>query len=257
MNRGYIKLWRKSLDAGWLRDHKLWSFWSYCLLKATHKEYDFIVGLQKVHLEPGQFVFGLHKAARDLNMTVAQIRSRRDSLKKAGNITIKSTNKYSIITIVNWDSYQGVNEQDRKQARKPLASKSQHTRINKHKNKYTASGDAVGEGDGISFLTTKKGRKLNGARYRYFRAFWDAFDYKKGKREAADAWYDIPNLNDTLFERIILAAKTEAKKRPDFMSKGKTPKMAQGWISGRRWEDEPYKPAQQSSHYQPKELPDV
>ena len=31
MNRGYVRLWRKSLDAGWIRNHKLWAFWTYCL----------------------------------------------------------------------------------------------------------------------------------------------------------------------------------------------------------------------------------
>jgi hypothetical protein len=55
VNRGYIRLWRKSLDAGWIRNHKLWAFWSYCLLKASYREYDAIVGLQIIHLLPGQF----------------------------------------------------------------------------------------------------------------------------------------------------------------------------------------------------------
>jgi hypothetical protein len=44
MNRGYVRLWRKSLDAGWIKNHKLWAFWTYCLMKASYKEYDAIVG---------------------------------------------------------------------------------------------------------------------------------------------------------------------------------------------------------------------
>ena len=107
MNRGYVRLWRKSLDAGWIRNHKLWAFWSYCLLKASYKEYDAIVGLQIIHLLPGQFIFGRKKASKETGLTEQQIRTILAFLRKAGNLTIKTTNKFSIITIINWPTYQG------------------------------------------------------------------------------------------------------------------------------------------------------
>ena len=107
MNRGYVRLWRKSLDAGWIRNHKLWAFWTYCLLKATHKEFDAIVGLQVVHLMPGQFIFGLHVASKETGLTIREIRTIIDFLRKAENMTIKTTNKFSVITIINWPTYQG------------------------------------------------------------------------------------------------------------------------------------------------------
>lgn len=87
------------------------------------------------------------------------------------------------------------------------------------------------------FLTAKK-RKLKGKRLDWFNQFWDAFGYKKGKAQAADAWFDIPKLTDSLCKRIIESALHEARDRPELTSQGRTPKMAQGWISGRRWEDE-------------------
>ena len=49
---------------------------------------------------------------------------------------------------------------------------------------------------------------------------------------------DIPVVTDKTVNDIIVAAKAEAKRRPDLKSNGKTPKMAQGWLSGKRWEDE-------------------
>ena len=57
MHRGYVKLWRKSLEGGWLKDHKLWAFWCWCLGKASHKQIKILVGLQEVNLLPGEFVF--------------------------------------------------------------------------------------------------------------------------------------------------------------------------------------------------------
>ena len=133
MNRGYIHLWRKSLDAGWIRNHELWAFWSWCLLKATYREYDAIVGLQRVHLKPGQFVFGLKKASQETGLSIQQIRTILGFLKKAGNLTIKTTNKFSVITIINWDTYQGGETQINKQSNKPLTNDQQHTRINRIK----------------------------------------------------------------------------------------------------------------------------
>lgn len=89
------------------------------------------------------------------------------------------------------------------------------------------------------FLTRKK-KKLTGKRLETFNTFWEKFDYKKGKAEAADSWLDIPELTIALCEKINSAAEIEAKRRPELELAGKTPKMAQGWLTSRRWEDEIY-----------------
>ncbi|MDE5878493.1 MAG: hypothetical protein K2G99_00445, partial [Desulfovibrio sp.] len=92
------------------------------------------------------------------------------------------------------------------------------------------------------FLTRKR-RKLTGKRLTTFEAFWTAFDLKKGKAEAADAWLDIPELTDRLVARICDAARQEAQARREIEARGGTPKWAQGWLTARRWEDyEPSKP---------------
>jgi len=84
---------------------------------------------------------------------------------------------------------------------------------------------------------TKKNYLLSGERLRTFNLFWEAFGYARGKAEAADAWLAIPALTKRLFDKIIKAAEAEARIRPGMVAKKRTPKMAQGWISGRRWED--------------------
>jgi len=91
---------------------------------------------------------------------------------------------------------------------------------------------------GIDFYITKKGKKLNGKRFETFMQFWEAFNYKKGKAAAADAWLKIPELTKTLVEQIILAAKNEAALRSEVIEKGSTPKWPEGWITDKRWEDE-------------------
>jgi hypothetical protein len=87
------------------------------------------------------------------------------------------------------------------------------------------------------FLLTRRKRKLTGWKLKAFEEFWETFAHKKGRAEAADAWLDIPELAPELAKRIIDAAGREARARPALISKGQTPKWAQGWLSARRWED--------------------
>jgi len=82
---------------------------------------------------------------------------------------------------------------------------------------------------------SKKSRTLSGETLLRFLDFWAAFSYPKGKAEAADAWLDVYNPEE--FETIVEAAKIEAAGRQGIIDRGGTPKFAQGWLSGRRWED--------------------
>ncbi len=244
MHRGYIKLWRKSLDSGLLKNSNLWTFWCWCLLKASHKEIKIMVGYQEVVLQPGDFVFGRKKAAKELKMSERTVRTCLKTLKNILNVTIKTTNKFSIVSVMNWESYQSDNSasdhQSDQQAtnKRPTSDQQATTNKNVKNNKnvkeqqYTPSDD---EGD---FYITKKKRKLNGKRYETFKMFWAAFNYRKGKAAAADSWIDIPTLTDSLMCDIINAAEMEAAQRPRLKKQGRTPKWAQGWITDRRWEDE-------------------
>lgn len=98
----------------------------------------------------------------------------------------------------------------------------------------SASGDAGQSDDWVS----KRKRKLVGKRLDAFKRFWLAFDLKRGRAEAIDAWLDIPQLTTAMVDRIVVAAEREALARPDLLRQGRTPKWAQGWLAARRWEDE-------------------
>jgi hypothetical protein len=106
MSEGYIKLWRSALENGWLKNHKVWVFWSYCMLKATYRPRRVVHGYQQIDLEPGQFIFGRNQAAKETGLSVQEVRTCKAFLEKAGNLTSKTTNKFSIITLVKWCFYQ-------------------------------------------------------------------------------------------------------------------------------------------------------
>ena len=68
----------------------------------------------------------------------------------------------------------------------------------------------------------------------WFNRFWDAFAYKHGKDRAALAWGKLGELTKDEYRRIVEAARDEAL-RP--RGQGETRKMAEGWLSERRFED--------------------
>lgn len=164
-----------------------------------------------------------------------------------GKLDLEITPKRVIIGIPkfteilsNWTKRQTLNPTEAPTEAPTAKSKSK----SKIKNKEPSSSN-----DEVDFLITRKKKKLNGKRFETFMRFWDAFAYKSGRAEAADAWLEIPELTNSVVEQIISAAKIEAKRRPEILSKGKTPKMAQGWISGRRWEDESYNSVKDLPNY--------
>ena len=129
MPDGYILLWRKSLESAVWNNANVWRFWTWCLMKATYKEHEVLVGYQKVLLQPGQFVFGRKVASKETRLSERTIRTCLEKLKSMQNLTIKTTNKFSIISIVNWDNYQ--NETTSKTTNKRPANDQQTTTNNK------------------------------------------------------------------------------------------------------------------------------
>ena len=57
-------------------------------------------------VKKGQVITGTGALADSLGFTRQQIRTALKKLKLTNEITTESTNKYTIITIVNWDEYQ-------------------------------------------------------------------------------------------------------------------------------------------------------
>jgi hypothetical protein len=165
-------------------------------------------------------------------------------------IVLKSETVTTRITVCNYERYdikRNANETDLKRIRNGFETdlkteeKGKKEIRKKEKTKIlSASGDAEQPQTTVFYLTKKK-RKLTGKRLETFELFWKAFAYPKGKAEAADAWMDIPELRNCLVAEIVEAAKKEAANRHKLISDGRTPKWAQGWITGKRWEDEDFK----------------
>lgn len=102
MDDGYIKLHRSILQWEWWDDDKTLKLFLYLLLNANWEDSRF-----KGHDVPkGSLVIGLHSLSENLGISIQSIRTSLNHLKSTGEITIKSTNRFSIVSIVNWEKYQ-------------------------------------------------------------------------------------------------------------------------------------------------------
>lgn len=107
MNGNYIKICRSLLNWEWYGNVNVKSVFIHCLLKANWKDGNF----EGKTIERGSFVTSIPKMASEIGLTERQIRTALDHLKVTGELTVKTTNKYSVITINNYSQYQDVDRQ--------------------------------------------------------------------------------------------------------------------------------------------------
>lgn len=104
--KGWIKFHRKILADPIFDNEKLLKVWIWCLLKASHQKHDQMVGRQIVQLNIGQFVTGRYAAGDELKLAPTTAWDYIKILEKNNNIHIKSGNKFSVVTVINWGLYQ-------------------------------------------------------------------------------------------------------------------------------------------------------
>ena len=107
MERGWIKLWRKTVDSGILQHGKTLQVFIWLLIHATHKEENRSTRYGIVKLQPGQVLIGRDELARVLKLSSRNTRTALKLLKTTGVTTTEATSHFSIITLVKWVDYQG------------------------------------------------------------------------------------------------------------------------------------------------------
>ena len=105
---GWIKLHRKVIRSSVFDNEKCLKIWIWCLCKASHKEKIVLLGRQKISLKKGEFIMGGITAEETLKIARSTIYYWLSFLEAEGMVDIKKTNKYTVVTILNWDEYQEV-----------------------------------------------------------------------------------------------------------------------------------------------------
>ena len=102
----WIKLHSKLLNWEWYKNANTMRLFIHLLLNANWKE-----GKFEGQIVPrGSLITGRKKLAEELNLSEQMIRTSLNNLKSTKEITIITTKKFSIITVVNYELYQQNNQ---------------------------------------------------------------------------------------------------------------------------------------------------
>lgn len=127
--KGYIKLHRRILDWEWYKDSNTKNIFIHLLLNACYDDCRFM----GQSVSKGEYITSLSRISSDLNIPIRQVRTAIKRLVQTGEIDTQTTNKYTKVTICNYESYQ-VEERKKsvKKTNKRQTSDTQETYINKN-----------------------------------------------------------------------------------------------------------------------------
>jgi hypothetical protein len=192
----------------WYQDSQTFHFFCHCILKANHTEKKWM----GIMIERGQFVASRATLSGETGITVKAIRTIEDRLVSSNNILVKSTNKFSVYTIVNYDEYQ---EQEEKAANEG----------------QTKGNPKANEGQQLKNDKNNKNKNIYGQN---FSEFWEVFPKKVKKTKAENLFYQHCE-NGIDPQAIISGAKTYRDlpdRKPEYTQHPTT------WLNGKGWEDE-------------------
>lgn len=110
--QGWIKIHRKINTWEWKDKPATFCLFIHLLLNANHKDGKW----RGFDIKRGQLITGRSKLAEKTGLSEQEIRTALKHLKSTNEVTIKTTNKNSLITIVNYDLYQETNQQINQQS---------------------------------------------------------------------------------------------------------------------------------------------
>ena len=90
------------MDWEWFTDHNVYKLFTYLIMKANWKD----SAWRGHQVKRGQVLTGRILLAKETGLSQSQVRTALTKLKSTNDIAIRATNKFSIITITNYDNYQ-------------------------------------------------------------------------------------------------------------------------------------------------------
>jgi hypothetical protein len=222
MTNGWIKLHRKITEWEWYKDLSTSKLFIHLVIMANHEDKNW----KGVEVKRGQLITGRKVLAEETGLSEQQIRTSLTKLKSTSEITINSTNKYTIVTICEYETYQlinnDINQQVNQQPNQQSTNNQPQTRIIRSK-----------EDNNIPPLPPKGEIVYS----EDFETFWKDYPRRIAKGAAFRAWKKIKP-DKSLVEKILISVHRQ-KMCPDWKKEGgKFIPHPATWLNGCRWEDE-------------------
>jgi len=205
---GFILIYRDLINKPYFVDSKTVHLMLYLLLKANYKPKDVFIRGQIVKVKRGQLIFGRKAASEKTGLTEQEIRTRLQFLRNAEFLTSKTTNRFSLITICNYDHYQDPYGRNNQQNNQQVTSK--QPRLKKDKEIYML---------------------------KFFERFWKEYPKKKDKKKAREKFLGL-SLDEEKFKRIMKALRKQKESDQWKRDKGQYIPNPPTWLHGERWNDE-------------------
>lgn len=136
MCNGWIKLHRKILDWEWFTSPSTLQLFIYLLLRANKEDKKW----RGILIKRGQLVTSVATISEETKLSTQQVRTSLNRLKSTNEITSKTTNRFTLVTVCKYESYQLYEEteqQTKQQAlqqtnNKQITNKQQQLKNNKN-----------------------------------------------------------------------------------------------------------------------------
>jgi len=160
MQSGFIKIYRKISHWEWYDDKNTFFIFFHILISANYKPKLW----HGIEIKRGQLVTSIAELAKSTSTSIQQTRSSINKLKATNDITITSTNKFTVITLTNYELYNGHDFENNKQITNEITNQ-QQTNNKQNSTKIT---------------TTKEAKEVNKEKKEreeiYFLDFWNKFE---------------------------------------------------------------------------------
>lgn len=232
---GFIVISRKILTWKYYKYPMARLLWFHILLVTNWEESYF----QGQKLPRGSFVTSVQTLADDATMSRTTVKRWLNTFEMDHQITKRSTNNFTIITIVNYDFYQSlkkvVDQQKYNDMSRPTSRtmdqvdgpkggrQVDHSITNNHKPNNNNNTNTVVEND-----STGPDRSA------WFEAWWTAYPKKVGKKPCHDKFL-AKCKTEQIYQQMMKAL--EAQKLSDTWQRGYIPNP-QTWLNQERWTDD-------------------
>lgn len=167
---GWIKIHRKFETWEWRAKPEMVSLFLHMLTCANYSAAPW----QGIVIERGQSVFGRQEWAKKLGISEQKLRTCIERLKSTNEITIESTNRFTIITIVNYEEYQKDETEITNEKEKNQQTNNQQLTTSKEEKEYKKVSKYIGDSEKVE---------------NYFTDWYEQYPRKDGSKTTARKRY--------------------------------------------------------------------
>ena len=228
---GWIKLHRGIFDHWIASDPECLCVWLRMLTDANFEDKKHLFNGALIEIKRGQIIFGLEAWSAKTGVTISKLRRLLDMLEKDRMIDRQKTNKYSLISILNYSLYQ---DDDRQNASKTQADDKQTATPKELKNIRSKEVNTLVDSS-ESPSQQKSDFVLD-----LFGKFWKHYPTKEGKQKALAKFKALlkgkSEGQSRFWMNLILAYYMDCRERQVIGYEGL---HAATYIHNKRWEDNP------------------